>query len=117
VNRKLIQKKLLELLDCENHHDSYKKLCKSIPLFEYYLKKWKFKNYKKSHMIENDIRMENSYFLFTPCFFELQYYLRKQNYIISCDKLFEIVYFGFFFKPNMCYYVIKMLKEFCNVEP
>ncbi len=48
-------------------------------------------------MIENDIRMENSYFLFTPCFFELQYYLRKQNYIISCDKLFEIVYFGFFF--------------------
>jgi len=54
VNRKLIQKKLLELLDCENHHDSYKKLCKSIPLFEYYLKKWKFKNYKKSlHIILN----------------------------------------------------------------
>ena len=117
MNGKLIQKQLLILLDCKNNHEPYKRLCNSVPLFEYYLKKWKFSHYKKLHQsFDNDIRIENFYFLFIPCFFELQDYLRKQDYIMSCDKLFEIVYFGWFFKPNICYYIIKMLKEFCDVE-
>lgn len=117
VNGQLIQKQLLELLNSENNNEPYKKLCNSIPLFEYYLKKRKFKTYKTAHIsCDHDIRMENFYFLFTPCFFELQDYLRKQDYIMSCDKLFEIVYFGWFFKPNICYYINKMLKEFCDVE-
>lgn len=117
MNRKLIQKQLTDLLDCRNNCDSYQQLCQSIPFFESYLKKWKVKRCKKLHTsLDNDIRMENFYFPFMPCFFELQDYLRKEDYMMSRDKLFEIVYFGWFFKPNICYYIIKTLKEFCNVE-
>ena len=114
---KSIQKQLLELLDYENHCDPYRKLCGSIPLFNHYLKKWKYSCYRNSHKLPaQDIHMENFYFPFAPCFWELQHYLREQDYTTACDKLYEIVYFGWFFRPNVCYYIMKMLKEFCHEE-